>query len=163
MTTHAQNLMKGVQEYRENLSTSSSFTTSWDSIFPNLSDHVAHTENALASSLTECTTLYGMPIFSRVTGKAATIGVIIVSNDRLYGITVCHSVVESPENIPEMTSEATQSARSLNPLSLPFAAESSITTDNHDDPEFAFDSEEEVDEYLGELNSFDATITSQGT
>lgn len=88
-----------------------------------------------------CTDLHGMSVLSTATGKTASLGGILVSNNRYFGLTVRHSFLESNT-----------------PTSRDVVGSPPASCDNNH--EFAFDSDEE--EELGEVDMSDAAITSQG-
>jgi hypothetical protein len=78
-----------------------------------------------------CNALYGMPILITATGKVATLGGVLFSNSKFFGLTVRHSFLEACKTTSGDTIQNPATSRD----------------DNH---EFAFDSD-----------MSDATITSQ--
>lgn len=106
--------------------------------------HVTNEEFPRAPLL-NCTSLYGMPVLTQISGRKTTIGGIIVSSDRFYGLTVSHSIIQ-----------ATKSGLG----DIPESINGSSTADD-DYGDFAFDSDEEETTIEGDVA--DAAITSKGT
>jgi len=82
-----------------------------------------------------------MPVSSKATGKAATVGGIVGLNNKYYGVTVRHFFAGAWNAASEKSN-------------------SDSTTDYSDDGDFAFDSDEE--EEISETEIANAAITSQG-
>ncbi|KUJ20175.1 uncharacterized protein LY89DRAFT_473235 [Mollisia scopiformis] len=142
MTTHARNLMKGLQDHRATSLPSSAYASSWDMVLS--SEDSEHHKDA-APSLLDCASICGMSILSQVTGRVATIGGVVVLNNKLYGLTVRHSVIDSARKSQVGDIESVNGS----------------STDQNDDFEFAFDSEDE--ENTSEADISDAIITSRAS
>ncbi|KAF8859609.1 hypothetical protein BDZ45DRAFT_353474 [Acephala macrosclerotiorum] len=96
----------------------------------------------VTDAMVHCTALYGMPVSSTATGKTASLGGVLVSNSRCFGLTVRHSFFEAGKTTSRDTIESPPTS----------------CDNNH---EFAFDSDEE--EEVSEVDVSDDAITSQAS
>lgn len=94
-------------------------------------------EDIVNSDLGKCTALYGMTTISLAPGRLATIGGVVLSKNKYYGLTVAHAFADA------CNADTTTTSSEL----------------GGNDTEFAFDEEDE--EETGETSLSDVAVTSQ--